>query len=66
MGEAIGVHGFTNDAVKGSEATSAKAVELVQVGTTGLGKPDSHDVKIKFLAAEALHGIRGLVFDAQG
>ena len=27
-GDANGVHGFTNDAVKGNEATSAKAVDL--------------------------------------
>ena len=34
--------------------------------TTGLVKPDDPDAKIKFLAAEALRGVGGLVFDALG
>merc|ERR1712050_703395 len=33
---------------------------------TGLVKPDDADAKVKFLAAEALRGVGGLVFDAQG
>ena len=33
---------------------------------TGLVKPDDPDDKIKFLEAEALRGVVGLVFDALG
>ena len=33
---------------------------------TGLVKPGDPDAKIKFLAAEALRGVGGLVFDALG
>ena len=33
---------------------------------TGLVKPDGPDAKIKFLAAEALRGVGGLVLDANG
>merc|ERR1712196_503632 len=33
---------------------------------TGLVKPDDPDAKVKFLAAEALRGVGGLVFDANG
>merc|ERR1712107_726202 len=32
----------------------------------GLVKPDDPDAKVKFLAAEALRGVGGLVFDANG
>jgi len=31
---------------------------------TGLVKPDTPDAEFKFLAAEALRGVGGLVFDA--
>ena len=46
----------------------AKTIDLewVQVHPAGLVKPDDPDAQIKFLAAEALHGVRGLVFDAHG
>merc|ERR1712048_1146491 len=46
----------------------AKSIDLewVQVHPTGLVKPDDPDAKIKFLAAEALRGVGGLVFDADG
>ena len=46
----------------------AKTIDLewVQVHPTGLVKPDDPDAKIKFLAAEALRGVGGLVFDAHG
>merc|ERR1712076_333054 len=40
--------------------------EWVQVHPTGLVKPDDPDAKIKFLAAEALRGVGGLVLDANG
>merc|ERR1719443_1938645 len=50
------------------EAVGAKTVDLewVQVHPTGLVKPDDPDAKVKFLAAEALRGVGGLVFDAKG
>ena len=37
-----------------------------QVHPTGLVKPDDPDAKVKFLAAEALRGVGGIVLDAQG
>merc|ERR1711920_752197 len=53
---------------KMGEAIGAKTVDLewVQVHPTGLVKPDDPDAKIKFLAAEALRGVGGLVLDANG
>merc|ERR1719203_1954316 len=50
------------------ESVGANSVDLewVQVHPTGLVKPDDPDAKIKFLAAEALRGVGGLVFDANG
>merc|ERR1719217_1886054 len=58
----------TGDAIKMGEACGAKTVDLewVQVHPTGLVKPDDPDAKVKFLAAEALRGVGGLVFDAKG
>jgi flavocytochrome c len=58
----------TGDAIKLGESVSAKTVDLewVQVHPTGLVKPDEPDAKIKFLAAEALRGVGGLVVDAHG
>merc|ERR1712228_253271 len=58
----------TGDAIKMGEAIGAEAVDLewVQVHPTGLVKPDDPDAKVKFLAAEALRGVGGLVFDANG
>merc|ERR1719172_178942 len=58
----------TGDGIKMGEAIGAKSVDLewVQVHPTGLVKPDDPDAKIKFLAAEALRGVGGLVFDANG
>merc|ERR1712151_360481 len=41
-------------------------LEWVQVHPTGLVKPDDADAKIKFLAAEALRGVGGIVLDADG
>merc|ERR1712115_730257 len=38
----------------------------VQVHPTGLVKPDDADAKVKFLAAEALRGVGGLVLDKNG
>merc|ERR1712230_312870 len=58
----------TGDAIKMGEAVGANSVDLewVQVHPTGLVKPDDPDAKIKFLAAEALRGVGGIVFDANG
>merc|ERR1712151_1305244 len=58
----------TGDAIKMGEAIGAKTIDLewVQVHPTGLVKPDDADAKIKFLAAEALRGVGGLVFDKNG
>merc|ERR1712039_940617 len=58
----------TGDAIKMGEAIGAKTIDLewVQVPPTGLVKPDDADAKIKFLAAEALRGVGGIVLDADG
>jgi hypothetical protein len=58
----------TGDGIKMGEAIGAKTIDLewVQVHPTGLVKPDEPDAKIKFLAAEALRGVGGLVFNAEG
>merc|ERR1712046_316799 len=58
----------TGDGIKMGEAIGCKTIDLewVQVHPTGLVKPDEPDAKIKFLAAEALRGVGGLVFDANG
>merc|ERR1711988_1414413 len=58
----------TGDGIKMGEVIGAKTVDLewVQVHPTGLVKPDDPDAKVKFLAAEALRGVGGLVFDANG
>merc|ERR1712241_659849 len=58
----------TGDGIKMGEAIGGKTIDLewVQVHPTGLVKPDDPDAKIKFLAAEALRGVGGLVFDANG
>merc|ERR1711937_359262 len=58
----------TGDGIKLGESVGAKTIDLewVQVHPTGLVKPDDPDAKVKFLAAEALRGVGGLVFDANG
>merc|ERR1711988_1802978 len=58
----------TGDAIKMGEAIGAETIDLewVQVHPTGLVKPDDPDAKVKFLAAEALRGVGGLVFSAEG
>jgi len=58
----------TGDAIKLGEAIGAKTIDLewVQVHPTGLVKPDDPDAKVKFLAAEALRGVGGIVLDANG
>jgi len=58
----------TGDGIKMGEAMGAKSIDLewVQVHPTGLVKPDDADAKIKFLAAEALRGVGGLVLNRDG
>merc|ERR1711972_236192 len=58
----------TGDGIKMGEAIGGKSIDLegVQVHPTGLVKPDDPDAKVKFLAAEALRGVGGLVLDAHG
>ena len=50
------------------ERVGAKTTDLewVQVHPTGLVKTDDPNAKILFLAAEALRGVGGLLFDANG
>merc|ERR1719393_2123 len=58
----------TGDGIKMGEAIGAKTIDLewVQVHPTGLVNPDEPDAKIKFLAAEALRGVGGIILDANG
>merc|ERR1712066_547557 len=58
----------TGDGIKMGEAIGAKTIDLewVQVHPTGLVKPKDPDAKVKFLAAEALRGVGGLVLDKDG
>jgi len=58
----------TGDGIKIGEKHGASSVDLewVQVHPTGLVKPDEADAKVKFLAAEALRGVGGIVLDANG
>eukprot|EP00392_Amoebophrya_sp_AT5.2_P004973 g4982.t1 len=58
----------TGDGIKMGEAIGARTIDLewVQVHPTGLVNPKDPDAKVKFLAAEALRGVGGLVFDANG
>merc|ERR1711874_271909 len=58
----------TGDGIKMGLAIGAKTIDLewVQVHPTGLVKPDDPDAKVKFLAAEALRGVGGLVLDKDG
>merc|ERR1712194_711272 len=58
----------TGDGIKTGEALGARTIDLewVQVHPTGLVNPKDPDAKVKFLAAEALRGVGGLIFDADG
>ena len=58
----------TGDGIKMGAAIGANTIDLewVQVHPTGLVKPDDPDAKIKFLAAEALRGVGGIVLNAEG
>ena len=58
----------TGDGQKMAMAVGANAVDLekVQVHPTGLVDPNEPDAKVKFLAAEALRGVGGLLLDKNG
>ncbi|KAG2015835.1 acyl-CoA dehydrogenase, variant 2 [Coprinopsis cinerea AmutBmut pab1-1] len=58
----------TGDGHKLALAAGANAVDLekVQVHPTGLVDPNEPDAKVKFLAAEALRGVGGLLLDNTG
>jgi len=58
----------TGDGLKMSMGVGAECVDLewVQVHPTGLVHPDEPDAKVKFLAAEALRGVGGVLLDMNG
>lgn len=58
----------TGDGHKLALAVGASAIDLekVQVHPTGLVDPKEPDAKVKFLAAEALRGVGGLLLDNTG
>lgn len=58
----------TGDGHKMAMAAGAKGIDLekVQVHPTGLVDPKDPDAKVKFLAAEALRGVGGLLLDNTG
>ncbi|CAE6430457.1 unnamed protein product [Rhizoctonia solani] len=58
----------TGDGQKIAMAIGAKAIDLekVQVHPTGLVDPKDPQAKVKFLAAEALRGVGGLLLDNEG
>ncbi|KZT08433.1 fumarate reductase [Laetiporus sulphureus 93-53] len=58
----------TGDGQKMALAIGASAIDLekVQVHPTGLVDPNDPDAKVKFLAAEALRGVGGLLLDNEG
>lgn len=58
----------TGDGLKMAMAIGGSTVDMtaVQVHPTGLVHPDQPDSKVKFLAAEALRGVGGLMLDKNG
>ncbi len=58
----------TGDGIKLAQACRAGTVDMasVQVHPTGLVHPDEPDAKVKWLAAEALRGVGGIMLDARG
>ncbi|KAH7923397.1 Flavocytochrome c [Leucogyrophana mollusca] len=58
----------TGDGQKMAMAIGASAIDMekVQVHPTGLVDPNEPDAKVKFLAAEALRGVGGLLLDKNG
>mmetsp|Transcript_13132 Transcript_13132/g.27299 ORF Transcript_13132/g.27299 Transcript_13132/m.27299 type:complete len:502 (-) Transcript_13132:158-1663(-) len=58
----------TGDGLKMTMAVGGECVDLewIQVHPTGLVHPEDPDAKVKFLAAEALRGVGGLLLDMEG
>merc|ERR1719207_406480 len=58
----------TGDGLKMAMEAGAECVDLewVQVHPTGLVHPEDPEAKVKFLAAEALRGVGGVLIDADG
>jgi len=58
----------TGDGIKMAVAIGAGTTDMtsVQVHPTGLVHPGEPDAKVKFLAAEALRGVGGILVDANG
>jgi succinate dehydrogenase/fumarate reductase flavoprotein subunit len=58
----------TGDGQKIAMDAGAKGIDLekVQVHPTGLVDPNEPEAKVKFLAAEALRGVGGLLLDGEG
>jgi succinate dehydrogenase/fumarate reductase flavoprotein subunit len=58
----------TGDGLKMAMAVGSECVDLewVQVHPTGLIHPEEPDAKVKFLAAEALRGVGGVLLDING
>lgn len=58
----------TGDGIKMANQIGAENVDMewVQVHPTGLVNPDDPNAKVKFLAAEALRGVGGILLDANG
>ncbi len=58
----------TGDGIKMAEQVGGSVVDMqyVQVHPTGLVDPQDPDAKVKFLAAEALRGVGGLLLDGNG
>merc|ERR1712176_623502 len=58
----------TGGGLKMTAAVGGECVDLewVQVHPTGLINPDEPDAKVKFLAAEALRGVGGVLLDING
>ena len=58
----------TGDGIKMAADIGAGTVDMasVQVHPTGLVHPDEPDAKVKWLAAEALRGVGGIILDARG
>jgi len=58
----------TGDGIKMVVAIGGNSIDLdkVQVHPTGLVDPNEPDAKVKFLAAEALRGVGGLLLDNEG
>jgi flavocytochrome c len=58
----------TGDGIKMAQEIGAGVVDMesVQVHPTGLVNPSEPEAKVKFLAAEALRGVGGILLDANG